>query len=123
MLLMGRMRTRNSFAAAEGRDDGDRMVFFDLGGYFGSHHPRHAAAMLQQNDNALQACDNVAAPPHALFMAQPSRLEGNVRSRAREIYRDRQILLNKTQAEPGRKVKQDQEEISRNRVRRFLVGV
>ena len=40
-----------------------------------------------------------------------------------EMYRDRlkgvQILLNNSQAEPGRKVKQQQEEISRNHVQAF----
>ena len=33
-----------------------------------------------------------------------------------------QILLSRTQAEPGRKVKQEQEEISRNHVPRLFLG-
>ena len=42
------------------------------------------------------------------------------------IYRDRlkcmQILLSNGQAGPGRKVKQEQEEISRNHVQAFILG-
>ena len=43
-----------------------------------------------------------------------------------EMYRDRlkgvQILLSRTQARPGRTVKQEQEEISRNHVQAFIPG-
>ena len=42
------------------------------------------------------------------------------------LYRDRlkgmQILLSNSQAGPGRKVKQEQEEISRNHVQAFIQG-
>ena len=40
----------------------------------------------------------------------------------REVNKSWQILLSSTQAGPGRKVKQEQEEISRNHVPRLFLG-
>ena len=49
------------------------MVFFDLGGYFGSHHPRR-----ESNNNALKACDNAAAA-RTLYRAAARPSGGNVK--------------------------------------------
>ena len=57
------------------------MVFFDLGGYFGSYHP---AAAVESNNNALKACDNAAAA-RTLYRAAARPSGGIVRSRAREM--------------------------------------
>ena len=52
------------------------MVFFDLGGYFGSHHPRRCSR--ESNNNALKACDNAAAA-RSLYRAAARPSGGNVK--------------------------------------------
>ena len=45
-----------------------------------------------------------------------------VRDMYRDWLKDRQMLLGNSQAGPGRTVKQEQEEISRNHVQTFIPG-